>query len=617
MTLPEKSHEGDASDEGQTDVMSTALRSSARVSKIARRDNEITAHEVGVVTKRAVLYLRVSTPSQVKTDYNPEGISLPAQRESCELKGATLGAEIVREFVEPGRSATNIANRPVFQEMMAWIKTQKDIDYIIVYQFNRIFRNSIDAVITKRDLSKYGTRVVPTIMDLGEGPESDMVEIIMHAVGEYQSKANGADIAYKMGAKARNGGTLGRARIGYMNARDLSEGRNIGIVKFDPERAPFMKTAFELYATGDHSLESLAAELTARGLKTRPGRYPSGPVSTSKLNQLLRDPYYIGFVTYKGETYPGRHEPLISADLFDRVQDVLAERGGRGARQRRHHHYLKGSLWCGRCHDSGHDARVIFQWSNGHGGKYLYFFCLRRQQHHCDAPYIEGDALEAAVLDYYGSLRLPSEVIQGVRDLMQEMLAEEKAAAKLLHEQLAKEMMRLDTQEENLVDLVADGNLSSTKVKQRLSLIQRQRSTVQERLKGTVKELSAGVALVEDGLKLLEDPQGLYRRMDPGQRQLLNQAIFEKLYVDIAGVAKAVFNPPFDELVATRGGKSGSDDPRARKKTSKTQKRTLEGNGGKYSFTRTLTPVFFGEGSSKALMVDMNLLEPSWSLWKY
>jgi site-specific DNA recombinase len=209
-------------------------------SRVARGKQTVEHIELGGAPKRAVLYLRVSTPSQVMTDYNPEGISLPAQREACELKAAALGADILREFVEPGKSATSIENRPIFQEMMAWLKSQKDVDYIIVYQFNRIFRNSVDAVITKRDLTKFGTRVVPTIMDLGEGPESDMVEIIMHAVGEYQSKANGADIAYKMGAKARNGGTIGRTRLGYVNARDTSEGRNIGIVRFDGERAPYV-----------------------------------------------------------------------------------------------------------------------------------------------------------------------------------------------------------------------------------------------------------------------------------------------------------------------------------------------------------------------------------------
>jgi hypothetical protein len=82
--------------------------------------------EVAPERKRAVIYLRVSTPSQVKTDYNPEGISLPAQRDACELKAAALETDIVREFVEPGRSATSIDKRPVFQEMLAWIKRRKE-----------------------------------------------------------------------------------------------------------------------------------------------------------------------------------------------------------------------------------------------------------------------------------------------------------------------------------------------------------------------------------------------------------------------------------------------------------------------------------------------------------
>jgi len=91
-----------------------------------------------VAVRRAVIYLRVSSPSQVKTDYNPEGISLPAQREACQFKCASLGAEVAHEFIEPGRSATNIDKRIVFQEMMAWIKANRDsIDYLIVYHFNR------------------------------------------------------------------------------------------------------------------------------------------------------------------------------------------------------------------------------------------------------------------------------------------------------------------------------------------------------------------------------------------------------------------------------------------------------------------------------------------------
>src|SRR3954447_7289952 len=93
-------------------------------------------------SKRALLYLRVSTPSQVNTDYNPEGISIPAQREAGERKARELHAEVVDEYVEPGRMGTKIEKRPVFREMVAPVKARRDVDYVIVYHFNRIFRNS-------------------------------------------------------------------------------------------------------------------------------------------------------------------------------------------------------------------------------------------------------------------------------------------------------------------------------------------------------------------------------------------------------------------------------------------------------------------------------------------
>jgi DNA invertase Pin-like site-specific DNA recombinase len=213
--------------------------------------------------------LRVSTPSQVNTDYNPKGISIPAQREAGERKARELGAVIVDEYVEPGRTATSIEKRPVFQDMMARIKRDQDADYIIVYHFNRIFRNSIDAAIVKRDLRKLGVRVVSTVMDLGDSIESQMVETILHAVDEYRVQADADDIKYKMGQKAKNGGTISKAPLGYMNVRDHVEGREIRTVAVDPERAPHIRRGFELYATGQYTARQVLQKLTAAGLVTR------------------------------------------------------------------------------------------------------------------------------------------------------------------------------------------------------------------------------------------------------------------------------------------------------------------------------------------------------------
>src|SRR5207244_12337821 len=135
---------------------------------------------------------------------------------------------------------------------------------------------------------------------------------------------------------AKRGGTLGRAKLGYLNVRERFEGREVRTVIVDPERAPFIPLAFELYATGEYSLERLSDELTTRGLRTRPGRYPGGPVSDSKLSVMLRDRYYLGIVTHNGAEYPGRHPALVSEELFERVQVLLEASGVSGERRRTH-----------------------------------------------------------------------------------------------------------------------------------------------------------------------------------------------------------------------------------------------------------------------------------------
>lgn len=323
--------------------------------------------------------------------------------------------------MEPGRTATSIDKRPAFQEMLAWVKAQGNIDYIIVYHFSRIFRNSIDAAVTKNDLVKCGTRVVSTILDMGDSPESAMVESIIHAVDQYQSQASGADIAYKMSEKARRGGTLGRAPLGYLNTREQIDSREIRTVTPDPERAPLVKLAFDLYDSGGYTIEGLAETLTQRGLRTRPGKHPAGPVSTSKLAAMLQDRYYVGFVTYRGEEIQGRHEPLVTPELFDRVAAVQSTRSGHGIRQRIHHHYLKGLLWCGLCHDQGRESRIIVQRAVGRtGGEYFYFFCRGKQEHLCDSRYIDIDLIEDAIENEYHRMRVDSDFVMWVRTEMTE-----------------------------------------------------------------------------------------------------------------------------------------------------------------------------------------------------
>jgi len=501
--------------------------------------------------KRAVVYLRVSSAAQVNTDYDPEGLSIPAQRESCYRKARQMAdVEKVDEYVEPGRTGTTMESRPAFQAMLQRIREQRDIDYFIIYKLSRMNRNRIDDALVGVQLRKYGVTLVSATEMIDETPEGQLMHGILASFNEFRSSADGADIRYKMGEKAKRGGTLGRAPLGYCNVREIFDGREIRTVSPDPERAPFVRQAFELYATGEYTLAALCDELTNRGLRTRPGRHAAGRLSDSKLCSLLRDRYYLGIITYKGEEFPGRHEPLVDPELFEAVQEVLASHKVAGERQRVHHHYLKGSIWCGACKANGRESRLIVQRAVGGSGKtYFYFFCSAKQQRLCDEPYTSIEATEEAIERHYRKLSLAPEFTTAVQDLITATLADERSSARLLKQQLATQLAKLDRQEENMLDLVADGTLASGKVKSRLNRITSERAQLIARSETSNDRLEAGAAALTDAMRLLENPARLYETSDDHGRRLVNQAIFEKLYIQRGEVTADELRDHVKELV--------------------------------------------------------------------
>lgn len=506
---------------------------------------------------RAVLYLRVSSAGQVKTDYDPEGISIPAQRVACERKAGQLDLEIVDEYVEPGRSGTEMTKRIAFQELLDRIRRTRDVDYVIVYELSRLARNRIDDAIVMADLRKRGVTLISATESVDDTPVGQLMHGILAAFNEYRSAKDGADIAYKMGEKAKKGGTLGIAPIGYLNTIDRREGREIRSVSVDPDRAPFVKRAFELYADGDATIESIVEELNDRGLTTRPTQArAAGPISKSKVAAMLKDPYYLGLVKYKGQTFDGRHEPLISQELFDRVQDLLEARGYAGERRRRNHHYLKGSLFCGRCFGERDEIRrMIVQRATGrHGGEYRYYFCRGVQSHICDAPYSNLDLVEAAVEEHYATIRFHPDFIKSLRKAMKQTLLDSTNVSRLLRADIAKQLKTLDTKEDNLLDFAASGTLAADKINQRLRDIERQRAKLTEQLDGIVDELPGAEQFMDVCLRLLEDPGKLYETASDETRRRLNQAIFTHLFVYNEKVTDSAVISPLAELLAADAG---------------------------------------------------------------
>jgi hypothetical protein len=102
-----------------------------------------------------------------------------------------------------------------------------------------------------------------------------------------------------MGQKViKYGGTLGQAKIGYRNETVRFDGHKVNTIVIDEERTRFIPIAFELYASGQHNFHTLRDALTEAGLRTRGNRrYGPRAISIGKIGELLKDRYYLGYVS--------------------------------------------------------------------------------------------------------------------------------------------------------------------------------------------------------------------------------------------------------------------------------------------------------------------------------
>ncbi len=301
-------------------------------------------------TKRALIYLRVSTKDQAERGESAEGFSIPAQREACHLKAESLGAEVLPEdeFIDAGESARS-ADRPELQRMLRVI-AEESPDFVIVHKVDRLARNRMDDLTISLLMEKSGTQLVSCNENIDPTPTGKLTHGLMALIAEFYSSNLSNEIRTKTMTKVKNGGTPTKAPIGYLNVRGAGKRNRNSTVVIDEERAPHIQWAFSAYATGEYTIKGLALALFERGLRRSRSMTDatSSPLTKSSLQRVLTNKYYIGIVTWKGVEYAGKHPPLIDKQVFDDVQAMLGTHRN-GEKERTHTHYLRSSVYCGSC----------------------------------------------------------------------------------------------------------------------------------------------------------------------------------------------------------------------------------------------------------------------------
>jgi DNA invertase Pin-like site-specific DNA recombinase len=553
-------------------------------------------------TKRAFIYLRVSSEGQVQTDYDPDGLSISAQREAGNDKAAQLDAEVTAEFSDPGKSAyVDLHKRTGFLAMLDELKQRNEhaatrVDFVIVWSLSRWARNTVDHWQTRELVHKTGARLISITEPMaGEDTASGFLyEGMVVTYNQYQSMLTGEGVKRGLLKKAQNGGTYGWARLGYLNAVDeLPDGRKVASVVPDPDRDHFITAAFQLYASGEYSVSQLAGELDRLGLRTRrTRRHSGGKVGTTSLQRMLRDPYYAGWIVYKRGTsdeqvFPGRHQPLIDQDTFDLVQSRLEEKRVAGERPQHRKHYLRGSVFCGEC-----GQRLTFAISTGKNGhKYPYFFCMSRiNGGKCPMrANIRPELIEAAIARYYQDrpvelsaedVRQRTEAIEGLVGVSQEAVAQVRDAKTALIAKLKAQQLRLIRLHAEEGDSVSPDAFRDERTRLKAEI-----DAAEESLAETEQRMVLDAEQLRMALRLAENVVEVYAVADEQTKRGYNQAFFKKLYVlpewddeqgrEVVRISGAELTEPYAVLLAddlvpgvlaeaeaiTAGSTSSEDDP--------------------------------------------------------
>jgi site-specific DNA recombinase len=198
------------------------------------------------------------------------------------------------------------------------------VQYVIVHKIDRLARNRLDDVTITAAIQASGAQLVSVTENIDETPSGTLMHGIMSSIAEFYSRNLANEVIKGTQKKVSAGGTPHVAPLGYLNVRQVVDGSQSRTIELDPERAGHITWAFQAYASGDYSLSQLAQELQDRGLLQRPTtKRAARPLPANKLHELLRNRYYIGFVTWRGVEYAGKHPALVDAETFEQVQRVL------------------------------------------------------------------------------------------------------------------------------------------------------------------------------------------------------------------------------------------------------------------------------------------------------
>ena len=420
---------------------------------------------------RYAIYTRKSTEDEER-----QVLSLDSQR--GKIKEIFGNVKIVKEFRE-SKSAFEPEKRPQFKELLELIDAGK-IDGIISWHPDRLSRNAVDAANITHRVTKGVIKDLKFASGFGfdNSPESMMMLQMTMSQSQYYSSKLSKDVKRGNATKRSMGGLTGRAPEGYLNQRTSMVGRGEAIVVKDSDRFDLVRKAFDLFLTGEYSVQSVHKIMTDEwGYRTLK-RHKTGGTSISKSNlyKMFNNVRYAGLVPdpYDSERfYKADFPAMITKEEYDKVQ-VLLGRKGLPRLASRKQFALRGFIRCGVCGGMiTAETKTKQNKTTGLTKTYTYYHCTGRKVGGCNqrGANVREDDLYVQLLTLLDIYEIDPQMWGWTMDALRDFSKKETEQRDVVQASQNSAIANTQNQLDRLLDMATRGLLSDDDFKAKSDLL--------------------------------------------------------------------------------------------------------------------------------------------------
>ena len=420
-----------------------------------------------------IAYCRKSTDEREKQvlsiDQQISELKEFAKRENLEISDILTEAQTAK-----------IPGRPVFNCLIKQIE-KGEVNGIISWNPDRLARNSMDGgkIIYLLDLGKLVSLKFPTHW-FENTPQGRFMLSIAFGQAKYYVDNLSQNVARGLKYKIKEKGIWpAQAPLGYDNDRNTKD------IVINPFESRIIRKGFELYATGKYSIQDICHFFFENGLKNE---LSDCPPNNSNVRRILMRPFYYGYMKYCGELYKGTHQPIISKDLFDKVQKILKQRGWHHKPLKRYDFPFTGFIRCGYC-DCFITAehRPFYFPRTHHKADYLYYHCTKKR-FICGAKgYTRQEVLQKQFQEIIQSCSLSQKWADRMLELLEKDTQTEKQQAKTELQKFTLELEETEHKLDRLLEAYLEAIVETSNYKQKKNELMEKKSIL-ENQKIRVKE---------------------------------------------------------------------------------------------------------------------------------